>query len=151
MSVFIQKTFLCLYATLYIFKENSVLGRLTKTRGMLFQEIIQQWLCVDQSYELFTDIMGRGGASNVCLDSWMSSSRRQTVNFLKYSLILVQSKLSILREVYKHEPSLWEWLWVKAYLDWSKTDWCLGPYMQSVCSNMHPWTPGVAILCLWIY
>ena len=36
---------------------------------MLSQEIIQQWLCVDQTYELFTDIMGRGGASNVYLQS----------------------------------------------------------------------------------
>ena len=25
----------------------------------------QQWLCVEQSCELFTDIRGRGGASNM--------------------------------------------------------------------------------------
>ena len=36
----------------------------------------------------------------------MSPSRRQAVNFLKGALILVQSKLSILRAVDKHEPSL---------------------------------------------
>ena len=27
---------------------------------------ILQWLCVEQSCELFTNIRGRGGASNVC-------------------------------------------------------------------------------------
>ena len=36
----------------------------------------------------------------------MTPSHRQAVNFLKCALILVQSKLSILRAVDKHEPSL---------------------------------------------
>ena len=35
-----------------------------------------------------------------------SPSRRQAVNFLKCALILVQSKLSILRAVDQHERSL---------------------------------------------
>jgi len=29
-------------------------------------KIFQQWVCVEQSCELFTDIRGKGGASNVC-------------------------------------------------------------------------------------
>ena len=52
--------------------------------------------------------------------------------------MLVQSKLSILRAVDKHEPSLaWEWLWTKAILDWSQTQWYLEPYLQSVCRFVH--------------
>ena len=37
-------------------------------------KIFQQWLCVEQSCELFTDIRGSGGASNVCFHSLMSPS-----------------------------------------------------------------------------
>ena len=29
----------------------------------------ERWLCVEQSRELFSDIRGRGGASNACLHS----------------------------------------------------------------------------------
>ena len=29
----------------------------------------ERWLCVEQRRELFSDIRGRGGASNVCLHS----------------------------------------------------------------------------------
>ena len=29
----------------------------------------EEWLCVEQSRELFSDIRGRGGASNACLHS----------------------------------------------------------------------------------
>ena len=29
----------------------------------------EEWLCVEQNRELFTDIRGRGGASNVCFHS----------------------------------------------------------------------------------
>ena len=29
----------------------------------------KEWLCVEQSHELFSDIRGRGGASNACLHS----------------------------------------------------------------------------------
>ena len=42
---------------------------------------------------------------------------------------------------------LWEWLWTKANLDWSETQWCLEPYLQSVCRCVH----RVAILGSWIY
>ena len=31
--------------------------------------VCQPWLCVEQSCESFTDISGRGGASNVCCHS----------------------------------------------------------------------------------
>ena len=58
---------------------------------------------MEQSCELCTDIRGRGGASNVHWQPRMSPSHRQAV---KCALILVQSKLSILRAVDKHEPSL---------------------------------------------
>ena len=46
-----------------------------------------------------TNIRGEGGASNACFHSSMSPSRRQAVNFLKCTIILVQSKLSIPRVV----------------------------------------------------
>ena len=29
----------------------------------------EEWLCVEQSRELFNDVMGRGGASNACFHS----------------------------------------------------------------------------------
>ena len=61
---------------------------------------------MEQNSELFTEIRRRGGASNVRWDLSMSSSHRQAVNFLNCALILVQSKLSILRAVDKHEPTL---------------------------------------------
>ena len=61
---------------------------------------------MEQSRELFSDIRGRGGASNACLYSLMSPSRRQAVNFLKCAFILVQSKLSISKSSDKHESSL---------------------------------------------
>ena len=41
---------------------------------------------------------------------------------------------------------LWEWLWTKANLDWSETQWCLEPYLQSVGRCVH----RVAILESWI-
>ena len=37
----------------------------------------EEWLCVEQSRELFSNIRGRGGASNACFHSWISPSRRQ--------------------------------------------------------------------------
>ena len=61
---------------------------------------------MEQNRELFSDIRGRGGASNACFHSWMSPSRRQAVNFSKCAFILVQSKLSIPRVSDKHESSL---------------------------------------------
>ena len=48
----------------------------------------QEWLCVEQSRELFSN-MRRGGASNACFHSRMSPSCRQAVNFWKCAFILV--------------------------------------------------------------
>ena len=70
----------------------------------------QQWLCVEQSCELFTDIRGRSGANNCALavvnERLRSPVDKLCIFFLKFALILVQSKLFILRAVDKHEPSL---------------------------------------------
>ena len=38
---------------------------LTRIHNLLLK-ICQQWLCVESSFELFTGIKGKGGASNVC-------------------------------------------------------------------------------------
>ena len=52
-----------------------VLGwALTRIRNLLLVRCSQakgavRWLCVEQSHELFSDIRGRGGASNVCFHS----------------------------------------------------------------------------------
>ena len=63
----------------------------------------------------------RGEVGLVMLASTREWACRQAVNFLQSALILVQSKLSILRAVDQLEPSLtWEWLSTKAYLDWFK-------------------------------
>ena len=64
--------------------------------SLVLHKKAEQWLCVEQSRELFSDIRGRGGASNACFHSGMSPSHRQAV---KCAFIVVQSKLSISRVV----------------------------------------------------
>ena len=46
-------------------------GDLTRMRNLLLvlEKKAEEWLCVEQSHELFSDIRGRGGASNVCFHS----------------------------------------------------------------------------------
>ena len=44
----------------------------------------KQWLCVEQSHELFTNIRRRGGASNPFFHSWMRPSHKPAVKFWKF-------------------------------------------------------------------
>ena len=96
----------------------------------------------------------------------INPTHRQAVNFLKNALILVTllpllcfqsstkllvllvTKLPISKVVTNRSPGwLWKWLWTKAGLDWSETQWWLEPNLQLVCRYVH-W---VEILVSWMY
>ena len=86
-------------------------------------------VCRTEMWVLYWRKGERGLAINVCFHSWTNPSHRQAVNFsVKCAFILVQSKLSISRVVTNMSLTwLWEWLWMKAGLDWSGKHSWLGP------------------------
>ena len=61
---------------------------------------------MEQNGELFSDIRGRGGASNAYLHSCMSPSRRQAVNFFEMCIHFGAVKVVHSRSSDKHESSL---------------------------------------------
>ena len=97
----------------------------------------QEWwtvvVCVTEPHEFFTDIRGRGGASNI-----YASTQEWTPPIDKWWIfwnVHCAVKFVYFNSRLKHETIAG--FWTKVSVDWSET-WCwLEPYLQCVCRSIH--------------